>query len=83
MLQVPALSAPVLPAPVVLSVIHAVLSQIRICRNLRVLSANFLGPDLYLCYSNRFLHLCETLASIQFKIKSHLDLLVTGLVKNL
>ena len=62
-LQAPALpaqvlSAPVLPAPVDLSVIYAVLSQIRICRNLRVFGANFLGSNLYLCFSNRFLRLC-------------------------
>ena len=41
----------------ILSVIYAVLSRIRICRNLRVFGANSLEPNLYLCYSNRFLHL--------------------------
>ena len=49
--------APVLPAPVVLLVIYAVLSRIVICRNLRIFGANFLGPNLYLRYSNHFLHL--------------------------
>ena len=58
-LQAPVLSAPVLPAPVILSVIYAVLTRIRICRNLRVFGANSSGPNLYLCYSNRFLHLCS------------------------
>ena len=73
MLQAPVLQALVLPAPskqilwlsciipmtlMVLSVIYAVLLQIRICLNLRVFGANFLGQNLYLCYLNRFLHLC-------------------------
>ena len=49
--------APVLPAPVVLLVIYAVLSQTRICRNLRVFGASFFDPNLYLGYSYRFLHL--------------------------
>ena len=48
-LSAPVLPAPVLPAPVVLWVLYAVLSQIRICRNLRVFGANFLWPNLYLC----------------------------------
>ena len=56
-LKAPVLSAPVLPAPVVLSVIYAVLLRIRICRNLRVFGASFFDPNLYLCYSYRFLHL--------------------------
>ena len=43
----------------VLMVIYAVLSRIRLWHNLRVFGANFLGPNLYLCYSNCFLHLCR------------------------
>ena len=58
------LPAPVLPAPVVLSVIYALLAQVRKCRNLRVFGANFLGPNLYLCYSNRLLHLCLQLGEL-------------------
>ena len=71
-LQAPVLQAPVLQAPnkqilwlsfiihmtlMVLSVIYAVLSRIRICRYFRAFGANFLGLNLYLCYSNRVLHL--------------------------
>ena len=57
-----------LPAPVILSVIYAVLSRIRICRNLRVFGANSLRPNLYLCYSNRFLHLCLVVVVIFFVV---------------
>ena len=35
----------------------AFLSRIRICLYLRVVGANFLGTNFYLCYSNCFLHL--------------------------
>ena len=41
----------------VLLVVYAVLSRIRLWRNLRVFGANFLGPNLYLCYLNCFFHL--------------------------
>ena len=62
-LQAPVIQAPVLPAPVVLSVIYAVLLQIQKCRNLRISSANFWGPNLYLCYSNCFFCISEYILS--------------------
>ena len=43
----------------VLFVIYAVLLRIGFWGYLRSFGANFLGPNLYLCYSNRFLHLCD------------------------
>ena len=46
-------------------VIYDVLSQIRKCLNLRFFGANFLGPNLYLCYSTRFFHLCTCLTFLR------------------
>ena len=41
--------------------IYGVLSQSRICQNLRFFGAKFFWPKMYLCYFYYFLHLCTNL----------------------
>ena len=40
------------------------------CRNLRVFGANFVGPNLYLCYSNRFSHLWSHLSIVSYHFEA-------------